>query len=141
MEALIQFCHHWILIFFFLPCCDFLLKNTLQHFWILAGLLLFSLVSTFFFFLEENLFPWDLTSNYNSLNWSCGVLVEVEHCQHRISFLANQTTLKYNDLNYLRIIRTFFLFLYEIENFWFGLQHCQKLDSLSECKNSLLYQL
>ena len=130
------------MIFFFFPWCVFLLKNTLQECWILAGLLLFSFVSTFFFSLEENLLPWNLTSNNNSLSWSCGILVEVGTLPASYKrFLTNQTMSNHCNFDYLRRIRPPYSFLYEIEKFWFGLQPCQKLDFLLDCKNNLLFQL
>ena len=57
------------------------------------------------------------------------------------SFLTNQTMSKYCDLNYRRRIRPFSSLGCEIEKFWFGPQSCQKLDSLLDCKNNLLFQL
>ena len=142
MEAFIQFCHHWILIFLFLPCCVILLKNTFQECWILAGLLFFSVVSTFFFSLEENLLPWDLTSNYNSLNWICGVLVEVEHYKPGTeAFLRTKWHWHIVILTTLEWLGPPFHVCMKIEKLWFDLQPCQKLNSSSECKNSLLFQL
>ena len=129
------------MIFFFLPCCVILLKKTLQECWILVGLLLFSLVSillllrrksaTLGFHIKLQLFKLKLRSP----SWS-GTLPELYR-----SFLSNEMMSKYCDLDYHRIIRTSSSFLYAIEIFWFGLQPCQKLDSFSECKNSLLFQL
>ena len=130
MEALIQFCHHWILIFF-LPCCVFLLKNTLQECWILVILLLFSLVSTSFFLLRRksvalgfNIKLQLLKLKLWSPSWSGTLPVSYR------SFLTNQTMSKYCDLDYLRMIRTFSSFLYEIEKFWFD---------FNLVKNSILY--